>query len=144
MNSLMWALMQRVAKRCTPSYVCITFRFIILWHTQKMFATTYMNSEVPSKSLHSFRNSLRQFLPEIKTIPVEVMYIHPAQSLSCFIMKHSQWWTSPRIIPGLAWLSLMGIVGSSCPLQCSIVLVLGAFFQQEMPEQGAVLGILAT
>lgn len=106
-----------------------------------MFTFSYMNS---SKHLHSFRNSLKQFLPEIKTVPTEIMYIHPAQSLSCFIMKPWHCWTWPRISPGLAWLSLMGILGSSWPLQCSVVLVLGTFSKQEIPEQGAVLDFLAT
>lgn len=67
------------------------------------------------------------------------MYIHLAQSLSCFIMKPWQCWTSPRISPGLAWLSLMGTLGSSWPLQ-----VLGAISKQEIPEQGPVLDFLAT
>lgn len=77
-------------------------------------------------------------------VSTEIMYIHPAQSLSCFIMKPWQCWTSPRISPGLAWLSLMGTLESSWPLQCSVVLVLGAFSEQEIPEQGPVLDFLAT
>lgn len=59
-------------------------------------------------------------------------------------MKPWQCWTSPRIRAGLAWLSLMGTLGSSWPLQCSVVLVLGATSKQEIPEQGPVLDFLAT
>lgn len=67
-------------------------------HTKLHFLSVWWSLKF-LPSLHRLRNSLWQLLPEIKTVPTEITYLHPAKSLLCFVMKPCLCRTSPEDEP---------------------------------------------
>lgn len=89
-------------------------------HKKCLLSATWTKKFLPNLFTAS-EIHIKQLLPEIKAAPTEIMSIHPAQSISCFIMKPWQCWTPPRKSPGWAWLSLYGNTGKqlASAVQCS-------------------------